>query len=452
MNKQSANKNMMNKQVVDGKSVVKKNTEEKQFNVKSEKPPHVRKLIVTSYGKRNVALYMEGDRVWGIYVLPGQGLSISIDEKPGYKQTGDKNPEPGELWIGKVVNVVPRIGAAFVDLRPGFTCYYSLEDLSCAVFSKKQSLKPIVCGDEIVVQMTKEASKNKLPGVSSKWVFHGDHIALTHGNTQIGVSSKLDKDIRENFRELLQPYKNDRCGFIVRTNAGNTAAKQLRCEVESLLTLYRSILDTAPYRPCYVCMKENQTGGLGRIEPTLLSGVEQIVVDDRSVFDLLKHNFADHFDLANKLCLYTDKNVTLSQLYGTETVIRRALAKKVWLHRGGFIVIEPTEALTVIDVNSGKQTEDKRKVDLAYEVNRDAVDEITRQIRLRNLSGIIIIDFINMSEEKMDQLCTYMKNRLSSDPIPTQLVDVTALGLMELTRKKTGKPLSEYFEKEQRDC
>ena len=148
-----------------------------------------------------------------------------------------------------------------------------------------------------------------------------------------------------------------------------------------------------------------------------------------------------------KLELYTEEDISLNHLYGIETKIKKALQEKVWLKSGGYLVIQPTEALTSIDVNTGKAIAGKRNAEETFlKINLEAAEEIAKQIRLRNLSGILIIDFIDMvSKEKQMQLIETLKMKIAKDPIPTQFIDLTALHLVELTRKKQRKPLHEQL-------
>ena len=147
---------------------------------------------------------------------------------------------------------------------------------------------------------------------------------------------------------------------------------------------------------------------------------------------------------ADRLTLYEDSLLPLSKLYSLETAFEKALGKNVWLKSGGYLVIEPTEAMTVIDVNTGKYSGRKNMQDTICRINMEAADEIGRQLRLRNLSGIIIVDCIDMErEEDRKALLAHLGDVVSKDPVKTTVVDMTALNLVELTRKKMRRPLHE---------
>ena len=174
--------------------------------------------------------------------------------------------------------------------------------------------------------------------------------------------------------------------------------------------------------------------------------LDEIVTDSPLLFDRLSAFVKETCPtLSGRLRLYTD-DYSLHKLYSLETELERALSERVWLKSGGFLVIQPTEAMTVIDVNTGKFTGKKNAEETFLKLNLEAAREIALQIRLRNLSGIIIVDFIDMeTEESREELMRYLDSLLSSDQIKTTLVDMTKLGLVEITRKKVRRPLAEQL-------
>ena len=148
---------------------------------------------------------------------------------------------------------------------------------------------------------------------------------------------------------------------------------------------------------------------------------------------------------ADRLTLYEDSLLPLSKLYSLETAFGKALGKNVWLKSGGYLVIEPTEAMTVIDVNTGKYSGRKNMQDTICRINMEAADEIGRQLRLRNLSGIIIVDFINQEKAEAGRLLEFFRECCKKDTVPVRVVDMTPLGLVEITRKKVRRPLAELI-------
>ena len=173
----------------------------------------------------------------------------------------------------------------------------------------------------------------------------------------------------------------------------------------------------------------------------------EIITDQADIYQNLCEYFEQNTSQEHaNLRLYDDEQISLSSLYGIPSKLEIALGSRVWLKSGGYLVIEPTEALTVIDVNSGKYESKKgTPADSAYKINMEAAQEIAYQLKLRNLSGIIIVDFINMKKNDNEQLMRYLKQLCSKDSVPTDVIDMTSLGLVEITRKKINKTLKEQL-------
>ena len=167
----------------------------------------------------------------------------------------------------------------------------------------------------------------------------------------------------------------------------------------------------------------------------------EVITDDKEIFDEYVNCYDEH-----NIILYTDEMVSMSNLYNLKSLTDKALNSKAYLKSGAYLVIETTEAMTVIDVNTGKAIRGNNTEEYKYKINDEAAREIARQIRLRNLSGIIIIDFISMKNSEYDKmLLNRLSEYVSTDSIPTKVVDITKLGLVELTRKKVRKPLHEVL-------
>lgn len=352
----------------------------------------------------------------------------------------------GDIYIGKVKNIVPNIGAAFVEIENGVSCYYDMKDAPRALFTHKAGKKPLCIGDELVVQISKEAVKTKAPTVTGNISFTGRYAVLTHGNTRIGVSSKLPKSLRDDYKEKLREYQNDSFGIIVRTNAKDAPFQAVSDEIESLRREYLRIASIAPTRTCFSCLKSAPPSYISDLKNVYIEGMEEILIGNAELYARIHSYFKMEMpERTDLLRLYDDADFPLGKLYSTQTALEKALREKAWLKNGGYLVIQPTEALTVIDVNSGKSITGKgRDEEGILKINLEAAREAARQIRLRNLSGIIIIDFINMNtEENVERLMREFRLHLAKDPIQATLVDITPLNLVEVTRKKVHKPLYE---------
>ena len=273
----------------------------------------------------------------------------------------------------------------------------------------------------------------------------GRYAVLTHGNTRIGVSSKISKKDREAYKERLQEYQNDQYGLIIRTNAKDAAFEDVLTEIEQLKAEYEHLLKYAASRVCFSCLKSAPPSYITDLKNVYMDGMEEILVNDAEIYEKICSYFKKEMPETLELVhFHDDSGYPLGKIYSTETAVEHALAERVWLKHGGYLVIQITEALTVIDVNSGKNVRKKGDDESTLKMNLEAAKETARQIRLRNLSGIILIDFINQDEEKNEEtLLKEFRYFLAKDPIQTTLVDITALGLAEVTRKKVRKPLHE---------
>lgn len=353
----------------------------------------------------------------------------------------------GNIYVGRVKNIVQNIGAAFVEIENGVNCYYDMKDAENAVFTHKSGKKPLCIGDELVVQISKEAVKTKAPTVTGNISFTGRYAVLTHGNTRIGVSSKIPKKLRDEYKERLREFQNDRFGIIVRTNAKDAPFQAVLDEIERLRGEYDRIMSAAPTRVCFSCLRSSPPSYITDMRNVYMEGMEEIIVGDSELYTKIQSYFASEIpEKQNLLRLYDDTSFPLGSLYSTQTAIEKALREKVWLKNGGYLVIQPTEALTVIDVNSGKNTGKSKNEEGIMKINLEAAREAAKQIRLRNLSGIIIIDFINLeSDENAARLMREFRALLAKDPIQTTLVNITPLNLVEVTRKKVHRPLYEQI-------
>lgn len=396
--------------------------------------------------KRKILIEKRDGRIRTYFCEDGDIVEIHSTSLSG---SSDHRHRLGDIYIGKVSNIVPNIGAAFIEIEKGVNCYYDMKDAGHAIFTHKAGKKSLCIGDELVVQISREAIKSKAPTVTGNLSFTGRYAVLTHGNTRIGVSSKIPKALREAFKQDFSSLENDTYGIIIRTNAKDASAEAVRSEIRALQNDYEDLIRTAPTRTCFTCLKSAPPSYIADLKNVYMEGMEEIIVGDRDLYKRIRLYFQSELpEKLDLLKLYDDPSFPLDKLYSTQTALDKALSEKAWLKTGGYLIIQPTEALTVIDVNSGKTASRAgAKSDAeagALKVNLEAAREAARQIRLRNLSGIILIDFINLSEDQNTaKLLSEFRCHLSRDPVQTTLVDMTALGLVEVTRKKVRKPLYE---------
>lgn len=362
----------------------------------------------------------------------------------------------GNIYVGRVANIVENIQAAFIEIEKGVTCFYSLKDLKEPYFIKKQGNKPLCIGDELLVEVTRESVKTKPPAVSSNLNFPGRYLILTTENHQLGISKKIPADERKRLQELMKPYQSTEYGWIVRTNAKDADEPEVLEELAVLKEQYEQLTMYAKHKTVYSLVRESEPFYLSFIKGLAFDEfdqIEKITTDIREVYENLEAYLKEQEkNLYKKLCFYDDRLVSLSSVYSLKHELERTLNTRVWLSSGSYLVIEPTEALTVIDVNSGKNNKKKTKEELILAINKEAAVEIARQLVLRNISGICVIDFIDMKEKAhQEELMHTLRMELKKDKIPTTLVDITRLGLVELTRKKVKKSLKEQLQGDEPD-
>ncbi|HCL00985.1 MAG TPA: ribonuclease E/G [Lachnoclostridium phytofermentans] len=390
------------------------------------------KLIVTKMDDNIVTALYEGNQM----------IQVNVDREEEVSSLGN-------IYIGKVKNIVKNINAAFVEISDKKMCYLPLADVVNPIFTNGKSSDKVNIGDELVVQVIKEDIKTKAPVVTTSISFTGKYVVLMHGTKTIGISTKIGSEQkRKSLRSLVSPLLGEQYGFVLRTNAMEAEDGLIVEEIEQLKNQYDRILTYGIYRNRFSLLYKTLQPFLCAIRDGFAKDLEAIITDDLSLYDEIKEYLTEHQkEDIEKLTFYQDKLLALSKLYSIETKLSRALREKVWLPCGGSLIIQPTEALTVIDVNTGKAVSKKKNVQETFlKVNLEAAEEIAAQIRLRNLSGIIIVDFIDMiSEDAKTQLLRVFEEYLIKDPIKTTLVDMTALNLVEITRKKVRKPLHEQM-------
>lgn len=341
----------------------------------------------------------------------------------------------GNIYVGRVSNIVKNINAAFVDIKKGLSCYYPLEEYT------GNGLK---VGDLLTVQINKEPIKTKQPSVTTKLSMAGEYI-LVHQDDTIGVSAKIgDTSERDRLKDIVgkaiadfkakQKSGDTVYGGIIRTKASGVSEDDLYNETISILCKLDEAIYKSKYATGYSCMYEKM--------PEYLTDIDgedaEIITDIEEVIDKCRE-----YGIREPK-LYNDTMISIKACYSLDTIIEKALNKKVYLKSGAYLIIEPTEAMTVIDINSGKAIKGSVKEDKILSINEEAAREIGRQLRLRNISGIIIVDFISMKNSHYNELLmNTLKEAVYNDSVSTIVVDMTKLGLVEMTRKRIRRPLYE---------
>ena len=395
-----------------------------------------------------------------------------LDEKDKFREIAfhplseENQVVPGIICIARVKKIATNLDAAFVDIAKGVTCYLETAHIKDAWFSKQCRSGKLTEGDELVVQITKEAIKTKYPIADTKLSLTGKYFVLTNENRPLAISSKLSADEKERLSSQVKLFKQMQLfekeavtdtkqnagqeekrmphSLIVRTNAAGASPEELETEYRKLLSDYQKLAATFPFRTCYSILMPPKKFYENAINHLYQEELGEIITDEKNIYEELQQLYAGNPDILSKIRFYENDAISLGTLYSFEMQIQRAISERVWMKSGAYLIIQPTEALTVIDVNSGKNTSGKNAEEYYYKINLEAVSEIARQLRLRNISGIVIVDFINMAkEEQRKELMHQFRLSLKEDPVPVRLVDITKLGLVELTRKKERKTLLE---------
>ena len=348
------------------------------------------------------------------------------------------------IFMAKVKNISKNINAAFVELFDGQMAFLPLEDVKDCSFlpSTDGRLRE---GDEIPVQVIKEAVKTKDPVVTTKLSVNGAYAVVSLDKKKSGFrfSRKLSADKKHELIDALSGIELPAdYAYVVRTGAGElTDFSVLFKELHYLISQMDEILLRAKTRTCFSCIYQGAPSYIDFLHHISNIDYEEIVTDIPNVYEALQV----HYKGNKSIRLYQD-TFPLKKLYSIETKMEELFSEKIYLKSGGTIFIEYTEAMTVIDVNTGKCIAKKDKDTLNYQINLEAADMIARQLRLRNISGIIIVDFINMeSEEYKAKLTQELKKLLKKDSVSCNYVDITGLGLVEITRKKVQKPIYEIL-------
>ena len=355
----------------------------------------------------------------------------------------------GNIYTGQVENIASNIQAAFVQIEPGKRCYYPLAEAQRAVFSAgRKGNGPLRPGDELLVQVSRDAMKGKLPALTSNLNFTGRYLVLTTGDKKFGLSSKLAQEDRHRLsgwlkEEAERPDKE--FGIIVRTNAADASKEEILKELEWLKGRYHKAVVQGRNRTCFSLVLETEPFYVAAVRDAYGRDLDEIITDVPEIREMILGYLEEISpELKEKLRFYQDKLLPLYKLYRVETALDAIQKEKVWLNSGGFLVIQQTEAFVSIDVNSGKYTGKKKMEETFRKINLEAAAEISRQLRLRNLSGIILIDFINMENpDHREELFHVLQKLLRKDPIKSRAIDITPLHILEMTRKKVRRPVIE---------
>lgn len=353
-------------------------------------------------------------------------------------------PIVGNIYVGKIMNVLPGMQAAFVDIGREKNAFLYYGD------DKDDTGNPIrpKSGTDVLVQVEKAEVGNKGAVLTKKISFPGKFLVIIPGDNKVGISKKItDSDERRRIKEIANELIPDNYGVIIRTEGQGKPYEVYDKEIKILLEKSRSVLKRADYSKAPVLLYNEANGVEKVVRDYFNDDIDELIVNNENDYNSVLKLCADMGFETGKVKLYTDV-VPIFQNYYVESQARAAFSKYVWLKSGGFLVIEQTEACVVIDVNTGKYTGKADFQKTILKTNLEAANEIAHQLRLRNLNGMIIVDFIDMkSDEDRKLLQKSLEEAVSKDRLQTTVVGMTELGLMQITRKKKRQSIMNIMTK-----
>jgi Rne/Rng family ribonuclease len=404
----------------------------------AEQPP--RRMLVTVGAERTQIAVLEERTLVEHYVTRKQDVSYV-----------------GNIYLGRVQNVLPGMEAAFVDIGKGRNgvlyageVNYDEADLEGELPRIEDRLK---AGQSVLVQVTKDPMGTKGARLTQHLSVAGRYCVLAPGEGMLGISRKLPDEERERLRVILKAIRPERYGLIVRTAAEGATREQLEADVARLVRIWEQVEERAekakPLEPVY-----EEPGLVIRVIRDVF-GPEytELIVDSEELATQVRDYLGDVSpELVDRVKVHEPAGEpdgepeSLFDAYEVTNQIRRALEKKVWLKSGGYLIVEKTEAMWVIDVNTGKFVGERNLEATVLKNNIEAAEEIARQLRLRDMGGIIVIDFVDMLvPANRDEVLKRFKRELARDKTKSRVMEISKLGLVQMTRKNVSQGLQESF-------
>jgi ribonuclease G len=389
-----------------------------------------------------------------------------------FVERADDRRVVGDIYKGRVNAVLPGIQAAFLEIGMLKTAFLHSSDmletmLDFEMFDiddvsegrdrprEEHSIDHYLQkGQEVLVQVIKEPIGTKGPKVSGRLSLPGRYLVLMPGLNHIGVSRKVtDRDERQRLKGILQELRPSHAGLICRTAAEGRTRAELAADVKYLVDLWKEIEDRAAEMEAPALIHREMELTTGLIRDLFTADIDRLVIDSKDVYkQVLDYLKAFSPELKSRIKLYKGDGPIFDE-YGIEAEIEKSLERKVWLKKGGYIVIDSTEALVSIDVNTGRFTGKRSQEDTILKTNLEAAEEIARQLRLRDLGGIIVIDFIDMEmESSRKQVAELLRNEVRRDRSRTKVYSISELGLVEMTRQRERPSLVSLFSEDCPTC
>jgi ribonuclease E len=362
----------------------------------------------------------------------------------------------GNIYLGRVQNVLPGMEAAFVDIAtPKNAVLYRSDvqiDRDLDTSSENDAGSPRIeqllrNGQLVICQVTKNPIGAKGARLTQDVSLAGRFVVLVPNSSTYGISKRLPDDERKRLRAVLDTVKPATHGIIVRTAAAGADAEELQRDVVALVQRWEAIAAKAAKLKGPALLHREPNLAVRIIREEFSQAYRRVVIDDRAVFDEVK-SYVESIspELANRIEFFDKaaEPLPVFEQFHVHEQLHKAIDRKVWLPSGGSIIIERTEALTVIDVNTGKNVGSTSLEETVFRNNLEAATEIARQLRLRDIGGIIVIDFIDMEiKQNRARVVAHFREQLANDKTRTQVYEISELGLVEMTRKRISEGLIE---------
>ncbi len=368
----------------------------------------------------------------------------------------------GNIHKGKVLRVLPGMEAAFVDIATPKNAVlyagdvqYDADDLDSGGKGEKRGGKQpriedvLKAKQSILTQVTKNPIAHKGARLTQEVSLPGRFVVLVPNSSTYGISKRLPDGERKRLRNILDKAKPKQHGVIVRTAAENVTAEEIKADVARLLAQWDDIEKLSKSTKAPALLYREPEAAVRIIREEFTKDFRGVIIDDKELYEEVK-GYVEAITpaLADRIEYYDEdvEGLPLFERQHIDEQLRKALDRKVWLPGGGSLIIEGTEALTVIDVNTGKNVGKSSLEETVFRNNLEAAEEVANQLRLRDIGGIIVIDFVDMEVAKnRDEVIKTFRQALARDKTRTQVFDISELGLVEMTRKRIGEGLLDSF-------
>ncbi|MDP5272735.1 Rne/Rng family ribonuclease [Chengkuizengella axinellae] len=386
---------------------------------------------------KRIVIHYENDLTEVVYMEDGELIEY-------YSEKSQDRQSVANIYKGKIVNVLPGMEAAFVDIGKGKNAFLHRDDLLPIHLEKKPKIKPPIqelvhLGQELMVQIYKEPIGKKGAKITTHFNIPGRYVVYMPNGNYVAVSRKVESEIeRERLKSIGEEIRLDEEGLILRTVSENVKADVLKKDIDEIREIWKEIKNGFEAYSAPAELYHELGISLRIIRDLFTQDVQEIIIDNAHKAKVIR-KFVHHISpsLVDRVKVYESNAQSIFEFHNIIKEVEHFFKSKIWLDNGGYIVVDETEALTVIDVNTGKYIGSVDLEETVYKTNLEAAETIAKLIRLRDIGGIIIVDFIDMQiQEHRNEIIQKLNNLIQHDRTKTTVIGWTNLGLLEMTRKK----------------